>query len=43
MRTWVSRLRVALEIVRARVAGRRCWVGFDGSEWRVLSGQEMIE
>ena len=36
MRTWVSRLRMALEIVRARVAGRRWFIEYDGEKWVVI-------
>lgn len=34
--TWISRLWVALYVVRARMAGRRCFVEFDGRVWSVI-------
>lgn len=37
MRTWVNRLWIALEIVRARRAGRRWFVELDGHTWRLAT------
>ncbi len=33
---WVSRVRMALAVIRARATGRRWFVEWDGVGWRVI-------
>jgi len=33
---WVSRVRMALAVIRARATGRRWFVQWDGDVWQVI-------
>ena len=33
---WWSRVRMVLAVLRARAAGRRWWVEWDGQQWFVV-------
>jgi len=35
-RIWLSRLLVAIEVVKAKAAGRRWFIEWTGSQWEVV-------